>query len=458
MFGRLSERRDRMLRRALRIAPPGLVPVAIDARCAAWLGLEPHRLFLEAMRRRIWLIPLSGEDLERSYPVTAGPPSPAASDTAQYSLCIRHEMLPDELAAAIRASEAMATEYQLAIDAARQREATFDRLASRLKLQAVVYMQGYTPIAAAMRAVATRRRRGLLALENTLFHDRVTWDDAEGIACFTKRAESECRGDPRRPVIEADGKPVWQLERSLSELKSPEHRSGARSIAIDGPYILFLGQVFTDASIVFGCDPGWGPIQVIDRLRRWLPAQGLSLVVKAHPKEAGGSDPIFGKPYDRLFVRRLREAFKDLATAAEQCIIDVDNTLDTYAMIRSAACVVTMNSQAGIEAAAMGVPTIVCARAHYAGCGFTYRGTDAATLVGSLQACLASTPQERLARRREAVRFVEILRDKVFVPRTSAAIADLIARVAGRGLRRQGASRAGSSSPSSCPPTGGPGR
>lgn len=119
-------------------------------------------------------------------------------------------------------------------------------------------------------------------------------------------------------------------------------------------------------------------------------------------------------------------------------VFDADNSLDTYAAIRAAACVVTMNSQAGIEAAALGVPTIVSARAHFARCGFTFDGSTPVTLADSLRACLAASHEERLRRRRIAVDFVGTLRDRVFVPRTAAAIAGVIARVVHHGMPRDG--------------------
>jgi hypothetical protein len=435
---RLTVQRDRVVRWGLRVVPPGLVPVAIDANCPAWLGLEARLLFLEAVRRRMWLIPFNAEDLTQLHATGTGPPSCAASETARYVLCVRHELLPDELTLAMQVSNALAAEYRMALEAAQHREAAFDRLASRLRIRAVAYMQGYTPIAAAMRGVAMRRGLGMVAIENTLFNDRITWDDDTGIACFTRRSQQEYRRHVRETAEDEEEVHAWQLASSSGSLKSPEHRSGAGRIAMGGPYVLFLGQVFTDASIVFGCESGWGPLQVVDQLRRLLPGHGMALVVKAHPKEAGGSDPVLGKPYERLFARRLKSQFPDLAASAIDCIIDADNVLDTDATIRSAACVVTMNSQAGIEAAAHGVPTIVCAKAHYGDCGFTYSGTDATTLADSLRTSLVSTPEERRQRQRQALQFVDILRHRVFVPRTAAAVADLIAHVARRGGSQRG--------------------
>jgi len=439
LLQRLAQHRDRLLRRALRLAPPGLSRVVIDTNCPGWLGLPPGSLFKELVRRRLWPIPLNCGDLERWEASAAGPASPAAVDTTVYQLCITHEILPDELTAGMRESRPLADEYRRSLEAARRREVAFDRLARRLRFRAVAYMQGYTPIAAALRGVAVRRGIGMVGLENTLFSDRVTWDGDAGIACFSNRAPAAFRLRAADHALLPGEPATWDLGGRVRDLKAAEHSSGTQPLAVRGPYVLFLGQVFTDASIVFGCRPGWGPLQVIAHLRRWLSESRMSLVVKGHPKEAGGVDPVLGKAYDGLFARRLRTTFPDMASAGD-CIIDADNRLDTYAAIRAAACVVTMNSQAGIEAAALGVPTIVCARANYAACGFTFDGSNPAALRNSIQACLTASPEERLERQRAAVAFVRILRERVFVPRTAAAIAEVIADVAHHDRRGDGES------------------
>jgi len=422
-FPSLAKRRDRALRTILRSAPPGFARIAIDARCPRWLGLAPHRLFLELLRRGIWAIPFNEDDLSGHEIPSAHSPSESLTDAVVYQLCVAHGIQPDELDHLINSSASVAADFDAALRIALHREAAFDRFATQLGIGGVAYMHGYTPTAAVMRSVARRRGIRLLGLENTLFKDRFTWDSSSGIACFTDRSRAAFRlsvkqsADPER----------WRSEGNLRSIKSAEHISGTGAVPIRGAYILFLGQVFTDASIIFGCSPGWGPLQVAEFLYREAHADAMGLVVKCHPKESTGCDPVFNNPYAGLFARRLAKTLPENAQP-NGLLVDSTNDLDTYAAIRSATCVVTMNSQAGIEAAAMGIPTIVCARAHYTNCGFTHDGSTPEALRHSLLICASLSRREREVSREKAMNFAAVLREHVFVPRTAASVASVIGR------------------------------
>ena len=438
-LGFSSERRvSRLLRRvgdrlapALRWAPPGLVRVAWDPSCRWLLGLAFRDLFMESLRRGVWLVPLGRRDLERCGVHMRGPASRAAIDAAEYQLCIRHEMLRDELAYAVRTSSALSEEFDEALKQAVSRESALERIATRVGFQSMVYMQGYRPVAAAMRGIAGRRGISTLALENTLFNDRAIWDAETGITCFTDRCRAAFAMRMGGSLAAVGNAESHGFECGSPSLKSDEHRSGCQPVSIPVPYVLFIGQVFTDAAILFGCLPAWGPLEVVSQVHRFVRGLGMPLVIKAHPKETKGKDPLFTRPYRRLFARRLRASVPEVF-AAPDCVVDDDNSLDTYAAMRSAACVVTMNSQAGIEAAALGVPTIVCARSHYDDCGFTFDGTSEAALQRSIRACLTMPQSERLRMQVLASAFVRVLRDHVYVPKSAPVIAELVERTAKR--------------------------
>ena len=75
---------------------------------------------------------------------------------------------------------------------------------------------------------------------------------------------------------------------------------------------------------------------------------GLSLVIKCHPKDINGQDPVLRQPYNRLLSRKLTNAIPSLPDHVQ---IDDENRWDTSSLMENADCVVTMNSQAGLEAA-----------------------------------------------------------------------------------------------------------
>ena len=159
--------------------------------------------------------------------------------------------------------------------------------------------------------------------------------------------------------------------------KSEEHRScrynDCQSNELNQKnYVLFLGQVYTDAATI-NCLNDWSsPLELLEYVVDWCIARGVDLAVKLTPQELCGRDTITDKNYDKLTCRKIADNPR-LATKLDKCAyIDSENSLDTVSLIKSSAFVVTLTSQAGIEAAILGKAVVIGGRSTYSGLGFTY--------------------------------------------------------------------------------------
>ncbi len=145
--------------------------------------------------------------------------------------------------------------------------------------------------------------------------------------------------------------------------------------------------------------------------------------MKLHPKEQSGLNTVDGRPYDRLTYRKIQQDASLLAQLdAIGATIDSDNLLDTYDLIDRCAVAVTVNSQAGLEAAIRGKPVVVCGDAFFAGLDFTWDAPHPAFLAPALAgACGSTSPQTDVARE-----FAYIFFEKYCCPKTAATLLQLI--------------------------------
>ncbi len=310
-------------------------------------------------------------------------------------------------------------------------EAHYEALLQRHQPQTVVYNQGRVLHAAVLRHLAVKNGLRALALENTMDRDRLLWDDVSGSTVIHNLGRSWFE---RLAGLLDDGRCRAHAEEYLAGIgarKSDEHSSPAavcNDPAASGRFVLFLGQVYTDSSVVFGLSGFRNPIEVIRATTDACARSGTPVIAKLHPKEASGTNPL-GMPYARLTARRIEQ---DPVLAAHlesgRLVVDADNLWDTHDLIaRSAACA-TINSQAGLEAAILGRPVVVAGSAFYGGLGFTSDCTGPAEVSASIE-CLLSSPSpssERSSARLQAQRFFYAYLQGYCVPRNEQAVAELI--------------------------------
>ncbi len=252
----------------------------------------------------------------------------------------------------------------------------------------VVFVQGYEPINAVARALAIELDIPMLAIENTALSERMLWDNISGITTNRNLAKNyywKYRHSISPNNIKAFDSNIIQ---KLCDHKSEDHSTPRMlpDIKNNKPTVLFLGQVFTDSSMVFGL-MGWdSPLDILTALATWCISNDHQLIIKLHPKEATGIDPILNEPYKRLTYRKINEntdLCRQLDTA--NALIDANNSYDTYSLIKNCNFAVTVNSQSGLEAALSNKAVIVCGDSFYSGLGLTLDASEPELLQNQLE-------------------------------------------------------------------------
>ena len=226
----------------------------------------------------------------------------------------------------------------------------------------VMFQQGYILPAAAMREVARARGLPVVGLENTFRKDRICWDDITGISLATPipaRIFADERG--------AGGDEYLRRYRdSAGALKSRQHATLGESEVEDwvGRKILFIGQVNTDSSVLFHIGKGFpDQMAAVDVVADHVLSEPDSLLfLKVHPKEVTGRNPLRQRYSMERYARFLR---REGVAGSDRIRLDDQARIDIMSAIEWADVCVTINSQAGLEAAALGKSVILCGTSSY---------------------------------------------------------------------------------------------
>lgn len=359
-------------------------------------------------------------------------------EVARYDFCVRHEL---------SLAEAESSMHQHADDLRREyarARALIDRAERYVDIyqpHCALIAQGHVMASAAVRAVAHARGVRVVAIENTFHSERLLWDDDAALPVIASRAKSVwLREGSRVADDQAEAYVAEFLERAKS-LKSQQHaspsaespwsaadrnvQSGTATGGRRGRIVL-LGQVATDAAVLFGLRRGFTrQLDMIRAVASYADRHGHALVIKMHPKEATGASPL-GVPYRRLSERQLR-ADPVLAGLLERgaFTLDADNAFDTDQLTDGADVCVAVNSQAGLEALVRGCEVVLCGEAFYGNIGLTHEAEDPASLEVALTRALVSEGKRN--RGPEAKRFFWTYLETLCRPKTSAALAALCA-------------------------------
>jgi len=189
--------------------------------------------------------------------------------------------------------------------------------------------------------------------------------------------------------------------------------------------VLFLGQVYTDSSTLFGINDFSCPVAIIDQLVNYCLINDYHLIIKLHPKEAAYCD-ILVRPYDNLTFQKISE-YEDLfeKISSGNFLLDTEQ-YDTYSLIDAADVCVTVNSQAGLEALIKGKNVIACGNSFYTGLGFTFDAYSNEELLYFLDKVL--NKMYSVVVWKEINSFFYIISEKYFIDKNSNSIASLISR------------------------------
>ena len=141
-------------------------------------------------------------------------------------------------------------------------------------------------------------------------------------------------------------------------------------IPVGDRVLLLLGQVCTDTTLVYDA-PIINDITELARRAAQVVARtpGWTLIIKPHPKEATGADPIAARPYTLGAYDRL---VNDRILASPNVRLTGPTEHNVYALMRLADAGLAINSQSALEMTAMFArPVCLVGRAAFAGAGFT---------------------------------------------------------------------------------------
>lgn len=226
-----------------------------------------------------------------------------------------------------------------------------------------IYPQGYIVEAAAFRAVAKLNNLRCLAVENTFRSDRFCWDDERGVT-LASAIPMRLFNETAQPK---DSSSYFERYRSdAAQLKSGEHSNLTSDTPAESELrkILFIGQVNTDSSVLFHIGEGFpDQMSAVETLAQFVAEHADdTLLLKVHPKEVRGVTP----QQKRYSLKRYDDFASKFASEENGRIaVDRDAQFDIMKAIEWADLCVTINSQAGLEAAALGKPVIVCGDANY---------------------------------------------------------------------------------------------
>ena len=266
-------------------------------------------------------------------------------------------------------------------------------LFARRRPIATISLQGHFVSAAVARQLAVTYGFQSMATEVTFHPPRMILEPLTGVAVNRTAAALYFR---QREDIMPHGRYVPWMDAFLSGLdaaKIGHHASpSARFSWPEGrKRILFLGQCYTDSSVLFGARDGATAVSILRVLLHYVSGRDAFLLAKLHPKENGGTDPL-ENPYNRLTWRKLNGdpeiAARLIDRDEEHWGIDDSNRFGTTHLLRECDVVVTINSQGGLEALAHGREVVLLGDAFYSGLGFTFDVPRLALLPAVLDAML----------------------------------------------------------------------
>lgn len=412
-------------------APPGLTggTLLLDL---GWMDFLADRVFWPALAKGLRLIPIRPLTARRRVlerPALCDVPKHFdwdetcsglfLRDVCRYDICVRADLSLADLAEDPNPERHAAASFALA----RPMIEEIARLLDRYRPVRVIYPQGHALPAAILRAMAQNRGISCLAIENCLRADRFVWDDRTGTTLASPI--------PREFHLRASERPgaaayFSRYRMQIADLKSAEHRSlGTRTPPttprdVRGRRILLLGQVSTDSSVLFHIGVGFrDQMAVFDTVLAHAEANPDDIVlVKTHPKEAGGLSPAFTR-YSLARYERFAERVH-AAGCSDRVHLDMGGAIDLFAAIDWADLCVTINSQSGLEAACAGRPVVLCGDAVYGHLGSVTKA-HAPDVLRSKLAETASQPDPA-----EARSFFCSFCEAYARPRNVGAIADLL--------------------------------
>lgn len=304
----------------------------------------------------------------------------------------------------------------------------YDALLATFRASAVLIFQGYLLDDAVLRYLAVQRGLKVISIERTLRNDRLLWESISGVTVNRNQGFLHYwREEDLVSALDVDASVELYLS-GIKDFKLHEHSSPERVYEWGGdqPKVLFLGQVYTDSSLLYGLTGFENPIDVIGGLLEWLGQNDATCVIKLHPKEHCGKNPLTHQSYKDVTYSKICERYGDLLDSlGDRIVIDFENQYDTYSLIQQSNLVVTVNSQAGLESAVMGKAVVHGRQCFYGGLGFTYDYSDRLDFSLRLDQALSVGPPSP----GDARKFFHVFYNKFCITKSSKHVAALVRSV-----------------------------
>jgi capsule polysaccharide export protein KpsC/LpsZ len=245
----------------------------------------------------------------------------------------------------------------------------FNILFKKNKFSFVLAVNGHTLVDKCLIFYAKKHNIPFLCIENTCNKERVVWENIKGSPITYNFSKIFFAKYKDKVLTSKSHIYVDSYKNKINSFKKSEHFTtiSNKKSPFEKPFILFLGQVYTDAAQLFSLkDPIKNPIKIIENVVENTLKHNVPLVIKLHPKEKEGVSPITETPYDSATYKRIKKF------ESENIIIDYTNEYNTYELIQSCRFAITLNSQAGLESTIFNKPLIAYKQSFFSNLGFTY--------------------------------------------------------------------------------------
>lgn len=269
--------------------------------------------------------------------------------------------------------EAISKWYNIAVDYIDKANLFFERY----DFNKAIIFQGHMYDCAIIRQLAIQKNVEVFSFEFTFNKNKVIWDNISGLSVNKNLAKNFYWRHKDMVNLELAREYTKRYIEDIKEYKLTYHSTPTNILEKEKrkKTIIYIGQIYTDSSIVFGIRSFKNPIEIIKCLADYCIENQYELIIKLHPSETKLHG---GDKYNQLTFTKIKqdEILIDQIEKHTNIIIDNKNEYDTYNLIDRADVCVTINSQAGLEALAKGKDVILCGNSSYDGLGFTYEAQN----------------------------------------------------------------------------------
>jgi hypothetical protein len=338
----------------------------------------------------------------------------------KYELCVSLEIYPNRIDIEDPRVRSQVNHFA---SQAKACDEYFSTLLDKHDFHKVIIIQGHQYESSVIRSLCNERNVNVCSLENTFDKDKFLYDFISGVTVNRGIAKNIYYKYVDFVDSEVSENYCRSYREKVRAVKSIQHQSGSKkALKTSRKRIVFLGQVYTDASVLFGINDFKDPVEILEVLVDYVVANDFELFIKLHPKELDGLNTL-REPYDSITLRKIKENH-GLYEKIESNGVSVDyKNLDTYSLIETADLCVTINSQSGFEALAFGKEVVLCGRAFYSGLGLTYEAYDHKDLTYCMDRALKEGTRRNNPR--QSCDLFYIMTNKYFLDKTISNYAEI---------------------------------